>query len=414
MRIKVEIGLGVSAFFLLARERNRDIEVLGMGRELSIYVHIPFCAQKCLYCDFLSGKGSRDETREYVECLCKEIRSHTGKYREYQIRSIFFGGGTPSILKDIYIEEIMNAIREGFDLTDSRLAEIEVTMEANPGTLTMEKLKGYRNSGVNRLSMGLQSAHNDELRRLGRIHTYEQFLESYDMARKAGFTNINVDLMSGLPGQNWEMFEDTLKKVIELNPEHISAYSLIVEEGTPFYELYGTEEGEKQLPSEEEDRRIYHLTKKMLLEAGYERYEISNYAKPGKESRHNLSYWIGIDYLGLGLGASSLLEHKRYRNIEDKEQYQKKIKNNETVAQLEEELTKQDEMSEFMFLGLRVCKGISTLEFETKFGTDIFSIYGDSITRLIANELLEQDGEFLRLTEHGVDVSNQVFLEFVQ
>ncbi len=328
-----------------------------------IYIHIPFCKRKCAYCDFLSFPGSESQQRDYVNALLAEIQTEP---EGGSVSAIFFGGGTPSLLDATEIQRIMEVLKEKYDLTE----DAEITIEANPGTLDREKLEIYRKAGINRLSLGLQSAHNQELQTLGRIHTWEEFLESFQLAREAGFSNINVDLMSALPGQSPDDWRDTLKKVADLNPEHISAYSLIIEEGTPFYDKYEQEEEQREagnscklLPTEEEERQMYYDTEKLLQAAGYHRYEISNYAKAGRECRHNCGYWRRVDYRGFGLGAASLIREVRFTNTRSLEEYL----NRDFLRREEEILTTQAQMEEFMFLGLRLCIGISIKEFEKKF-----------------------------------------------
>lgn len=381
-------------------------------KELAVYVHIPFCVQKCRYCDFLSGPRHLDKLDEYLDMLIIEISQYRELIKEYQVRSIFLGGGTPSILNEEQISRVMSVLWDV--IGEQVMKDAEVTIESNPGTLTEEKLKTYRELGINRISMGLQSTFNDELKNLGRIHTYEEFLEGYRLARKAGFQNINIDLMSGLPNQSLEKWETTLTRIIELNPEHISAYSLIIEEGTNFYEQYGTEEGEKAVPDEELDRLMYQKTKELLSAAGYKRYEISNYAKPGYESRHNCSYWTGIDYLGVGLGASSLIQKNRYRNEENMECYLKTLVQNKVVRQLEETLDKQSEIEEYMILGLRVMKGVSKSEFLKRFGETMDMKYGEVLAQLKSLELITEEDDFVCLTEKGIDVSNEIFTMFME
>ena len=288
-------------------------------KELELYLHIPFCVKKCNYCDFLSAPAEEKTRAAYVDTLIREIEGFE-EPEDYEVVTVFFGGGTPSILPGEAILRLMEALRKKFHFRE----EAEITLEANPGTVDEKKLSFYKKAGINRLSFGLQSTDAEELKKLGRIHTWEKFLESFELARKAGFSNINVDLMSALPGQTVESWEKTLKQVIALNPEHVSAYSLIIEEGTPFYQLY-EKDAEKRdageepelLPSEEEERAMYELTGSVLKENGYLHYEISNYAKPGRECRHNLGYWQRKDYLGFGLGASTLLNPVRYKNTED-------------------------------------------------------------------------------------------------
>ena len=278
-------------------------------RKLELYIHIPFCVRKCAYCDFLSAPAGRDTQKQYVNALKREIEEFPCK-KEYKISSVFFGGGTPSVLPGEEIAQIMTLLKKKFVFSE----DAEISLECNPGTADEQKLGVYRDCGINRLSFGLQSADNTELELLGRIHTWEAFLTTYEAARRVGFTNINVDLMSALPGQTADSWKETLRKVIALDPEHIYAYSLIIEEGTPFYEKYEEdarkrEAGEQPefLPSEEEEREMYQLTEELLDEAGMHRYEISNYAKSGCECRHNIGYWDGTEYVGFGLGASSML-----------------------------------------------------------------------------------------------------------
>lgn len=287
-------------------------------KPLMLYVHIPFCVKKCAYCDFLSGPANVEEIDAYVTALCREIDWYREVAVQYEVDSIFFGGGTPSILNENRITQVMTRIRDVFYIKD----EAEITIECNPGTVSKSKLECYKRLGINRISFGLQSTDNQELEHLGRIHTYETFLENYALARELGFHNINIDLMSALPGQTIESYCETLNKIIALDPEHISAYSLILEEGTPFYEMYG-EDGKYQemIPGEEADRQMYHETKRMLQEASYERYEISNYAKQGYACRHNVGYWRRREYLGIGLGSSSFINKERFHNTDDMEKY---------------------------------------------------------------------------------------------
>jgi oxygen-independent coproporphyrinogen III oxidase len=378
---------------------------------LELYVHIPFCVRKCGYCDFLSMPADDETKARYVEQLIKEIRAQSSAYSEYHVTSIYFGGGTPSILKSTAIASIMSAIYECWYVD----ASAEVTVECNPGTVDKEKLGMYKASGVNRISIGLQSVHEKELKLLGRIHTFEDFLSTYQYARDCGIENINVDLMSGLPRQSKADWEESLKRVAMLKPEHISAYSLIVEEGTPFFDMYGTPEGKLLLPDEDTDRDMYHRTREILEKKGYERYEISNYAKPGYESRHNIGYWTGAEYLGLGLGASSLIKRHRFHNENDMRTYLEYDFTSD-VTMLYQDLQKlqtEDEMSEFMILGLRMIKGVSGDEFARRFGMNMFKVYDMPIFRNKTNGLLEVDGPQVRLTERGLDLANVVMRDFV-
>lgn len=373
-----------------------------------MYIHIPFCAKKCAYCDFLSFAAPVRIYREYVDKLIEEIYGQSDNFQDYQVSTIFIGGGTPSILPSELMGELLGVVWECFDIAEGA----EITIEANPGTLTMEKLETYLEGGINRISIGLQSSDDMELKALGRIHTFDEFLKSYQRARQAGFSNINVDLMSGLPGQDIHSWRNTLRKVMMLKPEHISAYSLIVEEGTPFYELYGA--GQKGLPDEETDREMYHLTKEMMESQGYSRYEISNYARPGFECRHNSGYWTGVDYLGLGLGASSYTHGFRYHNTADFNEYLgMNLREAGAASQDIQELTHEEKMEEFMFLGLRMMKGVSGSEFLGRFGQNMWNVYGDVLGKLEEQKLIEVEAPVVRLTELGIDVSNMVLSKFL-
>ncbi len=372
-------------------------------KKLELYIHIPFCMRKCEYCDFLSGPANQTRQKEYVDALCREIQASSG-YEEYEVCSIFFGGGTPSVLAGEWIARIMQEINQRFVV----LEDAEISLEANPGTVTVEKLLQYKKAGINRISFGCQSSDNDELKRLGRIHTWEEFLESFSMAREAGFTNINVDLISGLPEQSLKKWETTLEKVAKLNPEHISAYSLIVEEGTPFAER------SLNLPDEEEERLMYENTATILETYGYHPYEISNYAKKGYECRHNCGYWKRTEYLGLGLGSASLVNETRFCNTSDMELY---IEFSGRPSKLREDvqcLSVQDQMEECMFLGLRMLEGVSRKEFLERFGQTLESVYENVIKKYVDLGLLAWNGEFLCLTRSGISVSNQIFADFLQ
>ena len=389
-------------------------------RPLELYIHIPFCVKKCRYCDFLSAPATPEARQEYVMGLCQKIRSYYDLAGMYHVSSIFIGGGTPSILETQQMRSIFDAIRATFPID----SDAEITVEVNPGTVDKLKLMAYRNVGINRLSIGLQSTDDQELKMLGRIHTYKDFLDTYTLAREVGFQNINVDLMSGIPFQTLGGWEDTLKKVAELGPEHISAYSLIIEEGTPFYEKYG--EGERaearrrrELPDEDTENRIYHLTRDFLGEMGYQRYEISNYAKPGKECCHNIGYWTEVSYLGLGLGASSYMDGCRFSNEKDLRRYLALDLEHDCGEGLRElagpveQLSREARMEEFMFLGLRMTRGVSEMDFVRLFGVKMETVYGAVIERLMANGLLKKEGVWLSLTEWGMDVSNFVLSEFL-
>ncbi|MCI8730470.1 MAG: oxygen-independent coproporphyrinogen III oxidase [Lachnospiraceae bacterium] len=373
-----------------------------MKRKIRLYVHIPFCVQKCLYCDFLSWHDSRENQARYVQALCREIRACQGRYPA-RVSSLFFGGGTPSVLEPGHMEEIMEALAEVFSFEP----DSEMSIEANPGTVNLEKLKTYEKIGLNRISFGLQSAHNEELKALGRIHTWEEFLESYDLARQAGFDNINVDLMSGIPDQTLASWQKTLSRVLELAPEHVSAYSLIVEEGTPFAQR------KLNLPEEEEERRMYEMTAEMLGSQGYRQYEISNYALPQRECAHNMGYWMRDDYLGLGLGAASLFDSQRWNNTDSMEEYLEKSERPEEIQVCREKLSVREQMEETMFLGLRMTEGIDRERFQEEFGISVEEVYGDALRRLEGLGLLQADRGRIYLTRKGISLSNQVFVEFL-
>lgn len=393
-----------------------------MTRELEIYIHIPFCVRKCAYCDFLSGPANQKTQEQYTDALIREIQAFPDA-EQYVVCSVFIGGGTPSVLSKEAIGRILETVRRKFHFvseTNGDFGSVEITIECNPGTAGEEKLSYYRKIGINRLSLGLQSADNRELVLLGRIHTWEAFLETYHAARHVGFTNINIDLMSGLPGQSVVSWERTLDQVLALEPEHISAYSLIIEEGTPFYTRYRKDEklrdqGEEPelLPSEEAERQMYARTEEKLLEHGMYRYEISNYAKPGFACRHNDGYWTGVWYAGFGLGASSLLNHTRYRNTEHMEEYLTAAPEQLAGYREAEPLTQNDEMEEFMFLGLRRMAGVSESEFKKRFRRTIREVYGEIPDSLIRHGLLAWKGDCYFLTPEGMNLSNYVMSEFI-
>lgn len=418
---------------------------------LELYIHIPFCIRKCAYCDFLSFPSGEEERARYVERLTEEIEEAGAVSGDYVVTAIFLGGGTPSVLEPEQTKRILQAVKESFYVAE----DAEITTEVNPGTADKEKLRAWKQAGINRLSFGLQSAENRELQLLGRIHTMEEFLESYQTAREAGFDNINIDLMSALPGQTVSSWEKTLRTVAALQPKHISAYSLIIEEGTPFYQLFGEDEdkqeeqrrrkelGVPELPDEDAERRMYYDTEQILKEAGYHRYEISNYAKPGYECRHNKGYWTGTEYLGLGLGASSYISIRRKdgsdakisasgeegrqerwlerrSNVRDFKTYlsfgREDFKAGRQIEE-RETLTEQARMEEFMFLGLRLTEGISEAEFFRRFNCTLEAVYGKVLNELSRQELIEryerEGAAFWRLTRRGIDVSNYVLAEFL-
>lgn len=383
-----------------------------MKKELGIYLHIPFCIKKCNYCDFLSFPAENQVKEQYVRALVSELKGYQHMSRDYEVTSVFIGGGTPSVLEGKQIACILEALFETFSVTE----DAEITIEANPGTLTEEKLRQYLAGGCNRLSLGLQSAQAEELKRLGRIHSYEEFQASYLMAREAGFFNINVDVMSALPGQTLGSYLDTLKKVLAEKPEHISSYSLIIEPETPFYNKYQEallrkERGalQTQLPAEEEEQLMYEETEILLNADGYHRYEISNYAKEGYPCRHNIRYWKRGEYLGIGLGASSLIGEVRSKNTAVLKEYLNGSFEREEIIKL----SKTERMEEYMFLGLRLMEGVSVKDFENTFAVYMQDVYGKQIKHLGGLGLIHHEGGYLMLTKKGIEVSNYVLSEFL-
>lgn len=385
------------------------------SRKLELYFHIPFCVKKCLYCDFLSGPAGSEEKRSYMEALIRETKARAEVCREYLVTSVFLGGGTPSVVETQQMEELLRAVKENYRLAP----DTELTIEVNPGTVDRKKLARYREAGMNRLSIGLQSADDEELGVLGRVHTWQQFFETYQGAREVGFTNINVDVMSALPGQSLKSYLGTLEKVLSLKPapEHISAYSLILEESTPFFEMAKT--GRLEFPDEDLDRAMYHETKRILARAGYTRYEISNYAKEGFFCRHNIGYWKRREYMGFGLGAASLINNIRFNNTCDMISYLREPTGCQENVQ---SLSTEEQMEEFMFLGLRLTEGVEPAEFTSCFGRSPEEIYGDVIERNIKEGLMYrkrcrgsggEEKERLALTEFGLDVSNYVMRQFL-
>ena len=378
-----------------------------MNGGMELYLHMPFCVRKCAYCDFLSFPTDQETQNLYTRRLREDIDAMGKKYGDIPVDTIFIGGGTPSVPDSALIVGIMEHVRKAFHVAEGA----EISMEANPGTVTREKLTDYRWAGINRLSFGLQSANDRELKLLGRIHTWAEFLESFHLARECGFTNINLDLMSALPGQTRESWKDTLKRVTDLNPEHISAYSLIIEDGTPFGEKYGSEEGRKLLPDEDSEREMYHETKRFLRDCGYERYEISNYAKPGRACRHNIGYWTGLPYLGLGLGASSYMDGCRFAVNSDMKQYLEEKPGMFTDV---EKLTKKDMEEEFFYVGLRMTAGVSLPEFERRFGVSAKDVYPGLMETFVEEKAAVFQGDRFVLTDYGLDVSNYIMAQFLQ
>lgn len=377
-----------------------------MEKKLSIYVHIPFCKQKCLYCDFLSAPASIQEQEVYIKALVREIEKEAPKYKNYIVDTIFFGGGTPSLLDPKQVSLLMKALKDNYRVEKNA----EITIECNPATADFEKLSYFRKKGINRISIGLQTADNKQLKCLGRIHSFEEFLDTYENARTAGFENINVDIMQAIPGQDIESCMDTVVKVVELGPEHISAYSLIVEEETPFFAM------DLELPTEEEEREMYYATRRYLTNQGYGQYEISNYAKEGYACKHNIAYWTGKDYAGFGIGAASCVKGIRFTNISDREMYVKNLLEDKPVDEIRSEvqkLTKEEQMEEFMFLGLRMIRGVSEEDFKKRFGVTLKSKYEKVLEQHMKDYLISYQDKRYALTPRGIDVSNYVMADYL-
>ncbi|WP_427339524.1 radical SAM family heme chaperone HemW [Caloranaerobacter sp. DY30410] len=375
--------------------------------ELGLYIHIPFCVSKCFYCDFNSYTDKSYIIEDYIKYLKKEIDLYSVELKDYKVKTIFIGGGTPSSIDSKFLCDIVNHIYKKFNLS----MLIEFTIEANPKTLDKYKLKDYKNLGINRISLGLQSFNDKLLKSIGRIHTARDFLESYDLIRKFDFNNVNVDVMFNLPGQTIRDVIDTLKKVIALKTEHISFYSLKIEEGTLFYKLYN--ESRLNLPDEDTEREMYYKGIELLEDNNFIHYEISNFAKPGYECKHNLVYWNVKPYLGLGLSAHSNINSKRWSNFGDFKQYFKYLSEDKLPIEESEKIDIEMEMAEFMILGLRLIKGVKKLDFKKRFGLNVDDIYGRQLRSLEDKGLIENKEEYIKLTKRGIDLSNLVFIELL-
>lgn len=377
-------------------------------KKIGIYVHIPFCKQKCLYCDFVSYSGKLNYAKEYVERLKAEIVNTAKKIETDNIivNTIYFGGGTPSYINEEYILEILETIKSQFILDEN----IEITLEVNPGTANKEKLRYYKNIGINRISIGLQSTEDKILKLLGRIHNYKEFVQIYKDAREVGFENINIDMIIGVPTQTIENVKDSVNKILELNPEHISIYSLIVEENTPLENKIAN--GELVLPDEDLEREMYWYTKRKLESNGYKHYEISNYAKKGRESKHNLNCWNQDEYLGFGVAAHSYFNNQRYSNTDSMEEYinEKEIYKIQTINEIQ---TIEDKKKEYMLLGLRKIDGVNIAEFKNKFIENPIYTFRNEIDKLVKEDLIEVDLNSIKLTNKGIDLANIVWEEFV-
>ena len=372
-------------------------------KEVSLYIHIPFSKQRCFYCDFPTFSGKDHLREEYVDALIKEIRD---KCTKYLIKTIFIGGGTPSYLGENELEKLLKTVSE-LNLSKN----IEYSMECNPGTVNEEKLKIMKKYGVNRISFGLQSCNDELLKNIGRIHTFKEFLENYKLARKIGFDNINIDLMYGLPNLTIEVWKDTLEEICKLKPEHISAYSLIIEEGTVFYNLY--EKDKLKLPSEDDERIMDKITKDILINNGYHQYEISNFSLKNRECEHNKVYWSLDEYIGVGSASSSYINGYRLTNESNIGEYIRRVKLNEDTVVDKYKNLREDEIEEFIFMGLRMLSGIDLLKFNRKLGLDIYSIYKNVIEKKIDDGLLIINKDRMYLTTKGVELSNRVMSDFI-
>lgn len=376
-------------------------------KPISLYIHIPFCKSKCYYCDFLSFANKEPFMDMYIDILILEMKSHAAIIRERKIMSIFIGGGTPSTLPLKSIQKIMQEINLIFNVEKNA----EITIECNPGTLTREKILGFKESGINRISLGLQSTFDNHLKTLGRIHSFKEFEENFHMLREIGYHNINVDLMFGLPEQTINDWIISLEKVVKLKPEHISAYSLITEAGTPFFEM--KKKNLLILPDEDTERLMYYETNRILEKEGYVHYEISNYSKAGYECRHNNVYWTLKDYIGIGLGAASYNNLTRSENTADFDNYIKSNGNLDEIIISRHISSVSEQKEEFIFLGLRLIKGISNNEYKGMFDEDLMLSYGNIINKLTQQELLKVNEDNIRLTAKGIDVSNYVMAQFL-
>lgn len=375
---------------------------------LGLYIHVPFCVQKCNYCDFNSYKiEDKNQKKNYLISIKKEMELYKEEFENKEFTSVFLGGGTPSILNPEELTNLMENIYSNFNIKK----DAEITMECNPGTLDKVKLKTIKSLGINRLSMGLQVTQNHHLKYIGRIHTYEQFEKNYNDAIEAGINNINVDLMYSLPNQSFDEWKETLNKIINLNPSHISAYSLILEEGTKFYDMYLNKEFE--LNDEDIDISIYNYTIDTLDKNGYHQYEISNYAKEGYECKHNIIYWKCDNYVGLGPGASGYINNYRYSNICDIKGYNKYLDGNKKPIEEKNILSKKDEMEEFIFMGLRMNSGINLDEFYEKFNVNFKHKYNNILDKLKNLNLIIEQNNNITLTQRGREISNTVFIEFI-
>lgn len=363
--------------------------------KLGLYLHVPFCVQKCLYCDFCSYAGRLDAITAYVERLCEDIKKYSEQCKGCEVDTVYFGGGTPTLLPIKELERIFNALSD-FNIS----VDAEITSECNPATADLDYFKNMRSIGINRLSIGLQSVHNNELKRLGRIHTYSDFLETYNNARRAGFDNVSADLMYGIPDQTYESFEKTLSTLVNVAPEHISSYGLKIEDGTPF----GKIKKELTLPDEDTEYDMYMLLSNYLRENGYAKYEISNFSHRGRESRHNIKYWMGDDYIGIGVAAHSYFEGERFANSRDFAAYI----TGADITESRMKISDSEKMTEFIMLGMRLANGVSRSEFSRRFGVSFDLIYGDRFKKYVSGGFVADDEDNIFFTDKGFFVSNYI------
>ena len=382
---------------------------------IGLYIHIPFCKQKCKYCDFISFENCEEDIiNDYIKALIEEIKFRANSLKtidnKFLVKTIYIGGGTPSIINEKHIYNILDTIYDNFEIMNN----CEISIEVNPGTINETKLKTYKEIGINRLSVGLQTANIRLLKLIGRIHNYEDYYNTIKCAKKIGFTNINTDLIIGLPTQNIYDIEKTLDYVLDLDLTHISVYSLILEENTELYKM--VKSGKYRLPDEEIERYMYWYAKRRLEDNGFIHYEISNFAKPSYRCQHNIDCWNQKEYLGMGINAASYMSNLRFKNISNLKQYISNIKNNKWQANIiiEEKQTKRDQMNEYIILGLRMSNGVSLDKFERKFQENLSDIYWNSIIKLIQDNLVViDDNRYLKLTKKGLDYANIVWEAFL-
>ncbi len=376
-------------------------------KDLGLYIHIPFCERKCFYCDFTSFPEKGDEISRYIDYLIKELSLYKDKINgDFNISSIFIGGGTPSSIDENYIEQILSYVFNNYNIKEN----MEVSIEVNPGSLTLEKAMKYKNVGINRISMGLQSLNNELLKSIGRIHNSDDFYKSYEILKTVGFENINIDLMFGLPDQKLEDLLDTINNVIRLDITHISLYSLILEPETHLNKLH--EEGRLNMPTEDEDREMYHKAVSLLKKSGYDHYEVSNFSKPGYKCLQNITYWKVNPYLGVGINSHSNMDNNRFSNVDDFKNYYYKLDRDQFPLNEIEFIHREMEIGEYIILGLRLIEGINKSEFRKRFDIDIQELYSEQISKNVNNGLLIEVDNTIRFTELGLDLSNLVELDF--